>query len=279
MEEREAAAADKAAILASEFATAFRSVTITVHPSDIAGQAPGKSSNIAWAADEACRRYSNGLRYRSKAHVIITVMDCKLKRFASTMASSDWSSRTADSHLSANYFSLIADMHLKHVGTAQTTIYVPPVIFDRNANSVSPLVRVSDVAWSGAGLSGLYDTSSIRPPTSVYSIPLTLVERVGGWDAGPEAIGEDLHMYLKCFFALAGNLTARTVLSAASQSNVHSNEKGFRGTIGTHRARWMQAVRHMWGSLDTGYSLRKLVEISWYGYTMDDDLGALYAAV
>lgn len=79
IEQREAGAADKASNLASEFATAFRSLTITVHPSNIPGEAPGKSSNIAWAAEKACRRYSNNWRYGSKEHVIITVMDCKLK--------------------------------------------------------------------------------------------------------------------------------------------------------------------------------------------------------
>ena len=162
-------------------------------------------------------------------------------------------------------------MHFKYTHTAETTVYVPPIIFDRNCNSVPALVRMSDLLWCGAGLSGLYESSAIRPPTSVYSLPLTLAERVGGWDAGPEAIGEDLHMYIKCFFALAGNLTTRTVYSAASQCDVHSDERGFRGVVGTHQARWNQGVRHMWGSLDTGYSLRRLVELCWYGHTMDDD--------
>ena len=85
---------------------------------------------------------------------------------------------------------------------------------------------MADLLWSGAGLSGHYKSSTICPPTSVYSLPLRLVDKVGGWDAGEDAIGEDLHMYIKCFFALQGNLSTRTVLSAASQSNVHSSGKG-----------------------------------------------------
>lgn len=83
-------------------------------------------------------------------------------------------------------------MHQEHPQTAHSTVYVPPIIFDRNAHLVPSLVRVADVLWAGAGLSGHYHMSSICPPTSVYSLSLALVDRVGGWDAGGEAIGEDL---------------------------------------------------------------------------------------
>lgn len=138
-------------------------------------------------------------------------------------------------------------MHLDHPDTAETTIYVPPIIFDRNAHHVPIIVRVADLFWGGAGLSGHLPFDPITPPTSVYSLPLSLVDFVGGWDAGNEAIGEDLHMYVKCFFATKGNLTCRTVLSAASQSNVHSTEKGIGGFIRNCNVRYRQALRHMWG--------------------------------
>ena len=168
---------------------------------------------------------------------------------------------TADSHLPSNYFALISTMHLTYPETATTTLYSAPIIFDRNAHLVPAIVRVADVLWCAAGLSGLYSTSSIRPPTSVYSIPLELADRVGGWDAGPEAIGEDLHMYLKCFFALNGHLTSRTVLAPVSQSNVSSGGKGLNGYINDCRARYKQAMRHMWGALDSGFAIRMFVDL------------------
>jgi len=69
-------------------------------------------------------------------------------------------------------------------------------------------------------------------------------------------------MYLKCFFALNGNLTVRTVISPISQSNVTGgNAKGLHGIYTGMSARYKQAVRHMWGALDTGYALRKFVEL------------------
>lgn len=153
-------------------------------------------------------------------------------------------------------------MHLSYPKTAMTTLYAAPIIFDRNAHSVPAIVRVADILWCAAGMSGLYRGSAIAPPTSVYSLPLELVDRVGGWDCDAEAIGEDLHMYLKCFFALNGNLTCRTVLSPVSQTNVTGGGKGgVRGAVVDMQARYKQAIRHMWGALDTGFALRQVVEM------------------
>jgi hypothetical protein len=169
----------------------------------------------------------------------------------------------ADTHLSSSYFSLVTKMHFRHYRTAETTLYVAPIIFDRNAHIVPVLVRIADILWCGAGLSGLYKNSAICIPTSVYSISLLLADRVGGWDTGPEAIGEDLHMYLKCYFATAGKLTVQVVHSPASQCNVSSDVKGYRGWLENIQARYRQALRHMWGSLDTGYAIEKAWDLYW----------------
>ncbi|KAF5248508.1 hypothetical protein FANTH_5909 [Fusarium anthophilum] len=234
MEHRESSAETKALGLIQEFAKKFRFLDFTLHPSDIPGEAAGKGSNLAWAARKLSERYSATVR----KNVIITGID-------------------ADSHLSSNYFTLLTNMHLSYSETALTTIYSAPIIFDRNAHCVPSLVRVADILWGAAGMSGLYPGSSISPPTSVYSLPLDLVDRVGGWDCGSEAIGEDLHMYIKCFFALNGNLTSRVIYSPISQSNV----TGGGGLLKDTRARYKQALRHMWGALDTGFALRKLVQL------------------
>lgn len=140
---------------------------------------------------------------------------------------------------------------------ADISMYVPPVIFDRNAHKVPVLVRLADLTWSAASLSGTYPGSQVCIPTSVYSVPLTLAEAVGGWDVGPDAIGEDLHMFLKCYFHTRGALIARPVRSAASQCNVDSDKTGIRGWIDGLQARWKQGFRHMWGALDFGYAVQR----------------------
>lgn len=240
MEQREHNAELKAMSLIQEFVKKFRSIDFTLHPSDIPGESPGKGSNSAWAARKLSERYSKGVR----KDVIVTGID-------------------ADSHLLSNYFAHLTSMHVSYPDTARTTLYAAPIIFDRNAHQVPAIVRVADILWAAGGISGLYRGSTIAPPTSVYSVPLELVDRVGGWDCGPEAIGEDLHMYLKCFFALNGHLTVRTIMSPVSQSNVKGDGgDGFvPRTYSDMRARYKQALRHMWGALDTGYAIRKFVEL------------------
>lgn len=91
--------------------------------------------------------------------------------------------------------------------------------------------------------------------------PLSLAHIAGGWDAGREVIGEDLHMYIKCYFALNGHLTTRSVFSAASHSNVHNSGKGIRGYLRGLQLRYKQAMRHMWGSLDSGFVLKSLGDV------------------
>ncbi|KAH7309100.1 glycosyl transferase family group 2-domain-containing protein [Stachybotrys elegans] len=223
MEQREDGGKKKASTLVEEFHDKFSSIQYTLHPADIAGDAAGKGSNVAWAAS----RLSEAYAHVDRKNVVITVID-------------------ADSHLLAPYFTQLTKMHIEAGEKASCNFYAAPIIFDRNSQQVNAIVRIADIFWGAYGISGLYSGSTISPPTSVYSLPLELVDLAGGWDPGSEAIGEDLHMYLKCFFALNGRLIPKTILSAVSQTDVP----------GLH-ARYKQALRHMWGALDCGYILRK----------------------
>lgn len=127
------------------------------------------------------------------------------------------------------------------------------MVFDRNADQVSGLVRLTDIFWTGIALSGHHTGSRITLPFSAYSIPLVLVDRVGGWDVDEEAISEDIHMFIKCFFACNGNLRVYTIPHPFSSMNVVGD-----GTLmGDARLRYDQGLRHMWGSLDCGYVLRR----------------------
>lgn len=104
----------------------------------------------------------------------------------------------------------------------------------------------------------MYPGTLISIPTSVYSLPLSLVEKVGGWDSDPTAIGEDMHMLLKCYFETAGNLISRVIYIPASQCNVSGDgSHGWRGVLSTCVARYRQALRHMWGALDSGFAARR----------------------
>ncbi|KAF3911848.1 hypothetical protein AA313_de0208685 [Arthrobotrys entomopaga] len=140
------------------------------------------------------------------------------------------------------------------------TLYMPPIIFDRNAHQVPRFVRVADLMWCGAGLS-CFQTDpridTIAIPTSVYTLTLPVVDLVKGWDTGPEAIGEDMHMMLKSYFLMNGKLNIECVASPASHCNVASSKKGFWGWLDGLQARYQQALRHMWGCLDTGFAIKQ----------------------
>jgi hypothetical protein len=103
----------------------------------------------------------------------------------------------------------------------------------------------------------MYPGTMISIPTSVYSLPLSLADKVGGWDSDPTAIGEDMHMLLKCYFETAGNVISRVVYVPASQCNVSSDGRGWRRSMDTLFARYRQALRHMWGALDSGFAARR----------------------
>ncbi|KAK9446572.1 uncharacterized protein V1518DRAFT_429887 [Limtongia smithiae] len=240
MESAEAGAEAKAATLTREFSHLFRYITYTLHPRDIPHEARGKSSNLAWATRMGSRRY----RSTSETNVVFTVMD-------------------ADTHLLQSYFDAINKYcTTASYGAYSFTMFVPPIVFDRNAHSISPIVRCADMLWCAAGIAGLYPSSQIRTPTSAYSLTMTLARYVEFWDTGPGAIGEDLHMYLKCFFRTRGHLVTVPVYSPASQCNVESARVRGEESLAwrwllSSEARFKQACRHMWGVLDSGYAIRE----------------------
>jgi hypothetical protein len=167
---------------------------------------------------------------------------------------------SADTHLSRDYFTEIRRLHNRHLPEADRSFYASPIIFDRNSNEVPVFVRCADLLWAFAGMSAMYPGCPITIPTSVYSLPLLLAEKVGGWDGDPTAIGEDMHMLLKCYFQTGGDIISRVIYSPASQCNISSNEgRGWRRSVATCFARYRQALRHMWGSLDTGFAVRQSV--------------------
>ncbi|KAJ0124302.1 hypothetical protein J7T55_005640 [Diaporthe amygdali] len=245
MEERDPQAVGVAEALVSKYGASFLDIQYSVHPSDIPDESQGKSANVAWAAKAVEKKYLGRPIFQD---VLVTAMD-------------------SDTHLLETYYSLIQKRHLtlrQQSDLAPVTLYTVPIVFDRNAHLVPRLVRATDLGWSCAGLAcykrpGDYD--GIVFPTSVYTLPLSLVSSIGGWDTGPGAIGEDMHMMLKCYFATKGNLNIESIASPASMSNVTSGSTGLIGWLRNHKARYSQGLRHMWGCLDAGYALQKFCQM------------------
>ncbi|KAL9111070.1 MAG: hypothetical protein Q9227_004503 [Pyrenula ochraceoflavens] len=232
MEERDPNAVVVATKLESSFKHKFRDVQHTIHPAAIPGEEPGKSSNISWAAQKVQEKYRDT---KTWSDVLLTVMD-------------------SDTHLLSDYFRIIHRRHIRHrqqSSSVNMTLYMPPIVFDRNAHRIPLLVRVADLSQK----------RGVAIPTSVYTVTLPLVNLVHGWDADAGAIGEDMHMMLKCYYGANGQLAIESVPSPASQCNISTNLLGIRGWLANHRARYSQALRHMWGCLDSGYAVHKWLTI------------------
>lgn len=256
MEEREPGAAVKATRLVEMSSSCFHGMDFSCHPANVPNELAGKGSNVNWAFEQFCKRFSGVINQKT---VIVTIMDGRFSSDA-VMSVGLLTIVVADTHLSARYFGQVAQHHLASVDTRDETMYVPPLVFDRNLHDVPLPVRTADIMWAGAGISNMTAASSganVCIPTSVYSLPLVLAKKVGGWDTDCTAIGEDMHMFLKCFFALSGHLKTQVVYAAASQCNVSSNSTGVGGVFRGLEARYSQALRHMWGSLDTGFAIRQ----------------------
>ena len=74
MEERDPNGITVAEGLVQLFASKFRDMQYTVHPTGLPGEAPGKSSNVSWAAKRVQDKY---LKLSDWLSVLITVMDSK----------------------------------------------------------------------------------------------------------------------------------------------------------------------------------------------------------
>jgi len=233
MEASEQGSERKARNLMTMYKDSFYDIVFTMHPAGEPGEIRGKSSNVAWAAKCVAAQS------RSLSFEILTVID-------------------ADTCFAEDYFNAVA-YHYCVASPEQRRImmFVPATVFDRNASDVPVFVRVTDMFWSIGVISNLYDSSLVKLPCSAYSVSMDLAASVNFWDAGPEAIGEDLHMFLKCFFATNGQLIVKSIFSPASQCNIEGEGVGLKGWVSGMSARYNQAKRHLWGSLDTGYALRK----------------------
>lgn len=226
MEESESRHELKARQLLRKYGTKFNQIKYFSHPAGIKGEVAGKGSNLCWASKKISEFY---LATKTR-NVVLTVLD-------------------ADTWHSEEYFQDLKPL--------PDTIFVAPVVFNRNSSSVPTLVRNADALWACAGVSGMHPLSMVMPPTSTYSMTLDLIREVGFWDPGSEAIGEDLHMYLKCFFHTRGKLKAQPIWAPANHCNIHtesSDELSYH--IGFLKARYNQGLRHMWGCLDAGYAIR-----------------------
>lgn len=169
---------------------------------------------------------------------------------------------------------------MRDVDDPYMTIFSPPMIFARNAHEVPASVRVTDYIWSVMVAQNLSNARGMNFPCSTYSLSMVLADKVGYWDTGFNAIGEDMHMWvflvrflgdlllltfpaklflhlqhrlLKCYFATSGMARGHPIWVPINLTNVQTSG----GYLSNMWARYVQAKRHYYGSADVAYALRQ----------------------
>jgi hypothetical protein len=203
MEEREAGSRAKGESLRAQFQDQFLDISVSVHPSGLPGEVPGKGSNVGWGArwlvereymlaaaeyDDDDDDEDRALRSTAVPEGIVTCMD-------------------ADTAFASDYFLAASTKYLLSTPeTRERMMFVPPIIFDRNQADVPGITRITDIMWAAVGIGGIYPSSLVKIPTSAYSVSIGLAVQIGFWDTGADAIGEDMHMFCKSLLDMRGHV-------------------------------------------------------------------------
>ncbi|KAI9253620.1 hypothetical protein BY458DRAFT_541992 [Sporodiniella umbellata] len=219
----------KADSLAEYFKGSFLHFMVTAHPSDIPGEARGKGSNVAYAAKQGCTELmQKGI---DRKQIILTVSD-------------------SDSSIPELYIKEV-EKSFHQAEDPYYLLFAPPIFFSRNCFEVPAAVRVTDITWSAMVMSSLSNSNGLAFPCSTYSLSMMLAERVGYWDTDADAVGEDMHMMLKCFFKTDGLARCCPIFVPINLTNVQTP-----GYFANLHARYVQAKRHYNGIADLAYTLK-----------------------
>ncbi|KAI7869712.1 hypothetical protein BDF14DRAFT_1779827 [Spinellus fusiger] len=220
---------EKGRRLQQHFEGRFAHFIVTGHPCNIPGESRGKGSNVAYAARFGCKELVE--RGVDKSRVILTVTD-------------------ADSAIPELYVHEVEEA-LVRSDDPYCLLLAPPIFFSRNCFHVPAAVRVTDITWSAMVMSNLSNSCGMSFPCSTYSLSMALAERVDYWDTDADAVGEDMHMWLKCFFKTNGKVRTAPIYVPINLTNVQAD-----GYFSNVNARYVQAKRHYNGVADVAYTLK-----------------------
>lgn len=164
-------------------AGAFRDILVVYHPAGLAGEVPGKGSNVGHAARSMAgyfRRHS-----MDPSDVILTCLD-------------------ADAVAGRDYFACLSYYWLAEPDRTRCC-FQPLPVFGNNIWRTNPLVRVIEM---GGTLLQMIDSTSIDTLVtfSCYSYGFSALAQSGFWP--PDVIGEDAAVYWKAFLHYGGDFKA-----------------------------------------------------------------------
>lgn len=241
MEEREPDARAKAADLIEEYSDKFLHAMATFHPGNLPGEAPGKSSNEAWAAKQM-RPMIDRLGVASE---LCTITSCD-----------------ADSVLHPRYFAAVSRSFAADANRHRS-FWQAPLFFYNNIWEVPAPVRLTTWLHHVMFLAELAMPGYEPLPISTYTMSLNLCEQCGWWD--PAVIPEDWHSYLACLFETGDDVSIHSVMLPT-----HGDATDGEGFLDGCNNRFQQLKRHSWGAEDVGYIYDQLLsrKRSWRSATL-----------
>lgn len=232
MEAAENESIEKGECLQKEFTPYFANIFFTVHPRGLPGEMQCKSANQAWAARWVKRRLVDEMGYDID-HILVTTMD------ADTLWHKDYF------YALTFLFATHPDRHLR--------FWQAPIRYHTNIWEISPPMRLLNAYATAFELAYLAAPWWIPMPMSSYTLSLRLLDSSGYWD--PDVIADEWHMFIKAYFARAGKVRLERVFLPFSAYATTGD------TIWQSiKNRYLQTLRHAWGSKEVGYMVAKLLE-------------------
>ncbi len=239
MEETEPGALQKARRLRRMFQDRFADVLITLHPAGLPGEVAGKGANQSWAA----RRVKEELVDRRGIpldHLTLTSCD-------------------ADSVLHPYYFVALTRLFVADSGRHRR-FWQAPLRTDLNIWQVPAVVRLITYFANAVHISELANPLRLNFPFSTFSLSFKLADEAGYWDSA--VIADDWHMFLRCAFAVGGQVSLQPIFLPTSANAVYG-ETLWRSLANSYQ----QRLRHAWGVQDAGYIIRqwqRLPQVPWH---------------
>jgi hypothetical protein len=229
MEAGDSEAPERFEALKRDFGHSFLAMIGTTHPSDIAGEVRGKSSNEAWAAKHAKRLFCDDMGYDIDA---MTVTSCD-----------------ADTLFHPRYFSALT-YYFATNPRRYRTFWQGPIFYYNNVWDVPAPLRIQNSLGGINHLAKLSRKYTVLFPQSTYSLSMRMAHEVGYWDV--DVVPEDWHMFLKCFFELEGEPDVQPIFLPVGNDGVRAYS--YPGTFWEH---YQQARRHAWGCSDIPYAIKQ----------------------
>ena len=233
MEAHEEGSIEKAKGLIAKFGNNFKVMSYSHHVIK-EHEAKGKASNVSWCGEhlEENEFKKHGI---SPDKVFVTVID-------------------ADSWVPEFYVKEMDDHIAAHPSDCHDYTYQPCQVFSRNWTDVPALARVYDQLHTEAQMSNIVSLDKQGVAISNYTMSFNMLKEIGFWDTCADAIGEDLHTFIKASFKTNGRIKTQPIFVPFGQLNVQTDKGYFAGIM----ARFWQAERHARGCADYAYVLNFL---------------------